>query len=100
MNLELGYRIRVIPPPTDTVREGRKRRSKACLDFLERDLSQLNSQYSTVNRDVTALMQEVESLEQQYEATNRAFREVREQGWRSKMDVEEENAGRPPEEWR
>ncbi|KAL3905116.1 MAG: hypothetical protein SGILL_009807, partial [Bacillariaceae sp.] len=99
MNMELGYRIRVIPPPRDTVQEGRKRRSKACLNYLEKDLSQLKSQSNVAELVLTELSQEVESLEQQYEATNKAFREVREQGWRTKMEVEDENTGRPPEEW-
>jgi chromosome condensin MukBEF ATPase and DNA-binding subunit MukB len=99
MTIELGYRIRVIPPPRDTVREGRRRRSRACLSFLENDLSQLQSRYNVAETELTGLEQEVESLERQFEVTNKALREARELEWRSKIDVEDENQGKPPGDW-
>jgi hypothetical protein len=96
-SIELGYRIRVIPPPPETVLQGRQRRAQACLAILENDLRAWQSRGNVAERDLSTLSQEVERLEQEVEATNKALRLAREQEWRAKIEVEEEKKG--PEDW-
>ena len=51
MSVEVGYRVRVIPPPVDTVVEGRRRRTRRALDFVEEDLSKLIPRTASTSMD-------------------------------------------------
>jgi hypothetical protein len=97
MSIELGYRIRVIPPPIETVQEGRRRRARACLSFLEDDGEEWQSRNTAVQQNLSILSREVEDLERQVEQSNKALRHAREQEWRAKIEVESEKKG--PEDW-
>ena len=63
--LEVTYRIRIIPPPRETLVEGRRRRTKAAIRAVETDLSRLKGQQSSASRRRNQLETEVNRLQNQ-----------------------------------
>jgi peptidoglycan hydrolase CwlO-like protein len=91
--LELSYTIRVTPPPKDIVLEGRKRRTKSLLTFLDEELDILRPKKATVDQELNNLEREVEELENEVDQLNKSVRSVREQEWRSKLEMEQGDKG-------
>jgi len=90
-NVELSYSIRVLPPPDkETVVLGRKLRAQACVSLLEEELRELVPKQSAAESDVRRLEQEVESLESSVEEMSKTLRAVKEQEWRSKLEMEQQ----------
>ena len=62
-NVRLGYKIRVTPPPVETIKLGRRRRAKASLDILESELSSQREILETSTTRVTELEREAIELQ-------------------------------------
>ena len=63
--VRLGYKIRVTPPPVETIKLGRRRRAKASLDILESELSSQRKILETSTTRVTELEREAIELQNQ-----------------------------------
>jgi hypothetical protein len=63
--LEVTYKIRVLPPPRETLVQGRRRRAQAAIRAVEADLSRLRGQQSAASRRRNQLESEVNRMQNQ-----------------------------------
>jgi hypothetical protein len=78
---EVTYKIRVIPPSTELLLAGRRRRATASMQALENDISQTNTILNEVYNQGSILQTEVDTLTQQVEYMESNLQQTREDEW-------------------
>lgn len=75
------YKIRVIPPSTELLFAGRRRRATASIDVLENDIGETNMILNEVWSQGTILQNEVDDLTQQVQCMETNLQQTREEEW-------------------
>jgi predicted nuclease with TOPRIM domain len=63
----ISYKVIVRPPSLDTLRAGRRRRAKACLDAVEDDCTMAANKLESVTHKRNTLEQEMKTLQEKLE---------------------------------
>jgi hypothetical protein len=91
---EVSYKIRVIPPSSEMLLTGRRRRATACLQALDNDIGQTNMRLNEVYNQGSILQNEAEALAQQVQMMESNLQQTREAEWNIRMSEDESNASR------
>ena len=89
---EVSYKIRVIPPSTELLVEGRRRRAAASMQALDNDIGETNMKLNDVYSQGSTLQNEVETLAQQVEYMEANLQQTRAEEWNIRK-MEEEATG-------
>lgn len=69
----IDYKVTVTPPSKESLREGRRRRAKACLKAVDEDLAAASQRLSAAEQQQATLQQDVAGLEQQLAEKKKAL---------------------------
>ena len=86
---EVTYKIRVIPPSTELLLAGRRRRAAASMQALDNDIGETNMMLNEVYNQGSMLQNEVDTLTQQVQYMESNLQQTREEEW-SIRTMEEE----------
>lgn len=78
---EVSYKIRVIPPSTELLVEGRRRRASASMQALDNDIGETNMKLNEVYSQGSMLQNEVDNLAQQVEYMEANLQQTRAEEW-------------------
>lgn len=78
---EVSYKIRVIPPSTELLVEGRRRRAAASMQALDNDIGETNMILNEIYNQGSILQNEVDTLAQQVEYVESNLQQTREEEW-------------------
>jgi len=90
---EVSYKIRVIPPSTELLLAGRRRRAAASMQALDNDIGQTNMILNEVYNQGSILQNEVDTLTQQVQYMESNLQQTREEEWKIR-NMEEASASR------
>lgn len=82
---EVSYKIRVIPPSTQMLLTGRRRRATAGIRALDNDIGQTNMRLNDANSRRSMLQNEAESLAQQVQMSEINLQQTRDEEWNIRM---------------
>ena len=88
---EVSYKIRIIPPPTELLFAGRRRRATASMDALDNDIGETNMMLNEVYNQGSILQNEVDNLTQQVQYMESNLQQTREEEWTIR-NMEEKSA--------
>ena len=91
---EVAYKIRVIPPSTELLLAGRRRRAAASMEALDNDIGQTNLILNDVYNQGSILQNEVDTLNQQVQYMETNLQQTREEEWNIRNMEEETSASR------
>ena len=89
---EVTYKIRVIPPSTELLFAGRRRRAAASMDALDNDIGETNMILNEVYSQGNILQNEVDDLTQQVQYMETNLQQTREEEWNIR-NMEEISSG-------
>eukprot|EP00536_Pseudo-nitzschia_multiseries_P007288 jgi/Psemu1/256121/estExt_Genewise1Plus.C_1680025 len=76
---EVSYKIRVIPPSTELLLSGRRRRASACMQALDNDIDETNIKLNEVYSQGRFLQNEVDTLTEQLQYMESSLQQAREE---------------------
>lgn len=91
---EVTYKIRVIPPSTELLLAGRRRRAAASMQALDNDIGETNMMLNEVYNQGSMLQNEVETLTQQVQYMESNLQQTREEEWSIRTMEEESTTSR------
>jgi len=78
---EVTYKIRVIPPSTELLVSGRRRRASACMQALDNDIGQTKMKLNEVYSQGSILQSEIDTLTQQMQYMENNLQQSRDEEW-------------------
>lgn len=90
---EVSYKIRVIPPSTELLVEGRRRRASASMQALDNDIGETNMKLNEVYSQGSMLQNEVDNLAQQVEYMEANLQQTRAEEWNIRNTEEATSTG-------
>ena len=78
---EVTYKIRVIPPSTELLVSGRRRRATACMQALDNDIGQTNMKLNEVYSQGEILQNEIDTLTRQMQYMENNLQQSRDEEW-------------------